>query len=73
MAYTKASLSAKLKAYIQAVRGGPPDDNSMLQNFCDAVAQAADEELDLAQVTVTSVTGVLTGGGTSGPGTGTVT
>lgn len=73
MAYTKASLSAKLNAYIQALRGGPPDDSVMLQQFCDAVAQAADEELDLAQVTVTSVSGVTPGVGTSGPGTGTVT
>ncbi len=73
MAYTQASLSAKLNAYIQAVRGGPPDDATMLTQFCNAVAQAADEELDLAVVTVTSVSGVTPGAGTSGPGTGTVT
>ena len=73
MAYTKAGLSAKINLYIQTLFAGPPDDATQLQKFCDAVAQACDEELDLAVVTVTSVSGVTPGPGASGPGTGTVT
>ena len=73
MAYTKATLSAKINTYIRAQFAGPPDDETQLQRFCDAVAQACDEELDLAVVTVTSVSGVTPGAGSSGPGTGTVT
>lgn len=72
MAYSASSLKGKIKSKIIAAFGTPEDDG-ILDDFCQAVAEAADEELDNAVVTVTSVTGVTAGGGTSGPGTGTVT
>lgn len=45
-----------------------------LKEFCDAIADANVTHItSSAQVVVTSVSGVVTGGGVSGPGTGTVT
>ena len=47
--------------------------SAMLTALCDAIAQALVTEITTnGTVVVTSVSGVTTGGGVSGPGTGTI-
>lgn len=75
MAMTSASLRTRIKTKMQAKNtefAGRVGD--VLDWLIDSVAEAVVEEIQgNAQVVVTSVSGVTTGGGTSGPGTGTVT
>ena len=77
MALSAVTLAALMKSKIEAVSDFPSagthpifsDDRILL-----AVAQAVVEHIVAnAQVIVTSVTGVQSGAGTSGPGTGTIT
>lgn len=73
MALTLASLSTKLQTEI-VVLYGAADDAAKLKDFADAIAKAVVDEIQAnAVVNVTNVTGVLAGGATSGPGTGTIT
>jgi hypothetical protein len=55
MAYTKASLSARIKAKLIA-RFGTPENDTWLTGYCDDIAEACDEELSQAVVTVPNVT-----------------
>jgi len=67
-----STLASKIVAKSVA-KFGTADDAALLQEFAEVIAEAiVDEFAANGTVTVNSVTGVSTGGGTSGPGTGTV-
>lgn len=73
MALTQASLSSKIQAELVS-KFGTAEDAAQLAKFADAVAKAVVDEIKInAVIAVTSVSGVTTGAGTSGPGTGTIT
>jgi hypothetical protein len=75
MALVDATLSAALKAIFDAMAAaasGTPKDN---QYLADQLAAAIDTQIKTASVSVTvsSVSGVMTGPSASGPGSGTGT
>lgn len=73
MALSATVLSTLMKGKIDAAFPETPKDAAMLKKFTDAIAEAVVEHVVSAgTVVVTNVTGVSTGGGTSGPGTGTI-
>lgn len=73
MAMSISSLKGKIHDYLVAEFGAAADDTE-LQKYANAIAKAVFEEVTQnAVVQVASVSGVTPGGGTSGPGTGTVT
>lgn len=79
MALSASRLSASIKSlWIADAHSGlssplSTDQDKAVKALCDAVATALVAEVVVhAQVTVTSVSGVTTGAGVSGPGSGTV-
>lgn len=70
MPLTQASLSSRIVAAMTAEKGAPADP-AELQKFADAIAKAVVDEITQNGL----VTGVVSGGGSSGgqPITGTVT
>jgi hypothetical protein len=71
MAMSKTSLRDRIKSKWEAKTGTTM--TSAALDAWEAVADAIIEEIQTnAAVTVTSVSGVTTGVGTSGPGTGTI-
>jgi len=68
MAYVKATYSASIKAVLDAAAGT----ETANQDLADALADALEVAIASFVVTVTSVSGVTTGPGVSGPGAGTV-
>ena len=73
MALSKATLSQLIQDKIIAGEGSSPEDAATLSKFADALADAIVTHITAdAEVVVTSVGGVTTGLGTSGPGTGTI-
>lgn len=79
MAMTPTGLENQLKSELNAEFGASvPGFESFLDKFCKAAGKAIVEYIQgnaevPSSVTVTEVTGVTPGGGTSGPGTGTAT
>lgn len=76
MALDASRLAQAIVTAIQAVPPPNPRDGgtAFLTAYWTVVAQQIiDEFQDNAQIIVTSVTGVQTGGSSSGPGTGTIT
>lgn len=72
MAMSGATLSAAIRADLLA-NDPNVQDNDSLQKLCDAIANSVVNHITAnAVVNVTSVSGVQTGGGVSGPGTGTI-
>jgi hypothetical protein len=72
MALTKAGLKAVIITKLNA-QFGAPSDSSVQDKFADAVADAVVSYLVTnTVVAVTSVSGVTTGPGVSGPGAGTI-
>jgi len=73
MPLTQASLSTKIQTEI-IIELGAADDAAQLKKVADAIAKAVVDEIKQnAVITVISVTGVTTGPGVSGSGTGTIT
>lgn len=76
MPMSPAGLSATIKAGLIANPNCNTVDDSQLQAFCDEIATAVINHIianATITVSVTAVTGVTTGVGISGPGTGTAT
>lgn len=72
MPMSAASLKSKIQAQVVS-QFGSPDDAAVLAKWAQAVADAVIEEIaanGTVTVVVTNVTGVTTGPGVSGPGTG---
>lgn len=69
MALNGTALGDAIKAAVDAV-GDPTDRQAVFRAIGTAIATYL---VANTQVVVTSVTGVTTGAGTSGPGTGTIT
>jgi len=74
MALSAVRLQAAMKTKLGAkIDGFAAKIGSQMDPFLEALAEAVVEEITgHATVNVTSVSGVTTGPGTSGPGTGTV-
>ena len=78
MAMNKDTMAALCKQYIEAVTNYPPGsspvfvDDRILKALCQGIIEHI-QAAALVNVTVASVSGVTTGGGVSGPGTGTGT
>ena len=71
MAMSKAGMSSAIKDKLNDLFTIQDDD--VLTDFCDQLADALVSYITAnAVVTVTSVSGVTTGAGTSGPGSGTI-
>lgn len=68
MAVVKATIKAQLLALYNDMKTTEYDE----EEFADAMADIIRDSILSATVNVTSVSGVTTGGGTSGPGTGTL-
>lgn len=72
MALVEATMKSTIKDELDAAYGAP-DDADEQDKFVTALAKAILTILkDQAVVNVTSVSGVTTGAGVSGPGTGTL-
>lgn len=70
MAMTGAGLASAVKAAISGIPEDSRDHDAVWNAVGDALVAYIKTN---AQVVVTSVSGVTTGGGVSGPGTGTIT
>ena len=71
MPLTKASMSTSIKTEIEGLYG-TPDDPSLLQKFCDALAKAIVENIQanaLVSTTGTVTSGAGAGGGVTSTGT----
>lgn len=78
MALTAASMKAKIRAAMAAVPPPAANTAEAALAYSDALVEALCQGIieELTQngvVTIASVSGVQTGGGVSGPGTGTIT
>jgi hypothetical protein len=76
MALSAATIQTTIKAQLDAQYGAPADAAALAQQtkFCTALANAIFTVLTTqTTVSVTSVSGVTTGGGVSGPGVGVLT
>lgn len=70
MALVDATFSTALQSIFSAMKSaasGTPKDDKW---FADQLAAAIDAQIKTATVAVSSVSGVTTGGGVSGPGSG---
>ena len=79
MAMNKDTMAALCKQYIEAISNYPESgmspvfvDDRILKARCQGIIEHI-QAAALVNVTVASVSGVTTGGGVSGPGTGTGT
>lgn len=74
MALSAAALSSAMKSALDAAFGGlAAEEDGNRAKLCDAIAGAVVDHIKAnAVVSVTSVSGVTTGGGVSGPGSGTI-
>ena len=69
MAVVKATIKGALLSLYNSAKSGEMSES----DFADGMADIIRNAILSATVNVTSVSGVTTGGGTSGPGTGTLT
>lgn len=77
MALDKASLKSSIISLLNTLKdydgSGGQTQADAIDDFADGIANAMDTFVKTATVNVTSVSGVTTGGGVSGPGSGTLT
>lgn len=71
MALSDSALSSALQAIENQALADAEDGNPWtVKQYCDAKASALDTQTKTATVNVASVSGVTTGAGVSGPGSG---